>query len=240
MTTMNFDRIAGFASAACILLILTLTGWLGLWGPAKGETLSVIVAVIGWTVTIAIGVVAFTLSARQIKLGREQLDLQQRQIEMQQQQIGETRQEMRKSNFARLKKEFQSFGADLDRLKLVPGYLRTFTDRFPTGAIDGWSAALIRARQNAEDFISYSATSAPFGYGERVSTVMNRIQQLGEQLIQGTTAAGGVGIGTQTRFDPHIKSAIEGIRRLEVEIEQRIPQLDQELLALADERDTYR
>jgi hypothetical protein len=55
---MNFDRIAGFASAGCILLILTLNGWLGLWGPIwkatwkmqPGDALAVIVAVIGWAV----------------------------------------------------------------------------------------------------------------------------------------------------------------------------------------------
>jgi hypothetical protein len=235
----NADRLAGFASAACILLILMLTCWLGMWGPATGETLNVIVAVIGWVVTIAIGVVAFVLAARQIKLGRDQLDLQQRQIEMQQQQIAETRQEMRKSNFVRLEKEFQSFAADLDRLKLAPGYLRTFTDRFPKGAIDGWSVALIYARQNAEDSISYSAAGAPFGYGERVATVINRIQRLGDQMLQGSMAQG-VDQATLMRFDPHVMAAIQGMRDLEAEIRGRIPQLDQQLLALADERDTYR
>jgi hypothetical protein len=236
----NADRVAGFASAACILLILMLTCWLGIWGPATGETLNVIVAVIGWAVTIAIGVVAFVLSARQIKLGRNQLDLQQRQIEMQQQQIAETRQEMRKSNFVRLKKEFQSFAADLDRFKLAPGYLRTFTDRFPKGAIDGWSVALIRARQNAEDSISYSAAAAPFGYGERVATLINRIQRLGDQMLQGSMAGQGFDQATLMRFDPHVMAAIQGMRDLEAEIRGRIPQLDQELLALADERDIYR
>lgn len=30
---MVFDRFCGMASAAAILLVLTLNGWLGLWGP---------------------------------------------------------------------------------------------------------------------------------------------------------------------------------------------------------------
>jgi hypothetical protein len=52
---MNFDRYCGMASAAAILLILTLNGWLGLWGPVwnavwkmqAGDALGVVVAVIG-------------------------------------------------------------------------------------------------------------------------------------------------------------------------------------------------
>jgi hypothetical protein len=244
---MNFDRFCGMASAAVILLILALNAWLGLFGPVwkaawemkPGDALGVIVAVIGWIVTLGVGTVAFFLSQRQIKLGRSQIELQQRQIDMQQQQIAEAREEARRSNHARLEKEFLAFAGDLDRLKLVQGYLGTFTGHFPNGALDGWSVALIRVSQNADDFISYSATSAPFGYGERVLTVMNRIKQLGEQLMKGTSPATGVGKGTLMRFDPLIKSAIEGIRNLETEIRQRIPKLEKQLIALADERDTY-
>jgi hypothetical protein len=96
---MNFDRYCGMASAAAILLILTLNAWLGLWGPIwkaawkmqPSDALGVVVAVVGWTVTIALGMKAFSLAQRQIKLGQEQIALQQHQIEMQQQQIAETR-----------------------------------------------------------------------------------------------------------------------------------------------------
>jgi hypothetical protein len=188
---MNFDRYCGMASAAAILLILTLNGWLGLWGPVwnavwkmqAGDALGVVVAVIGWTVTISLGALAYFVAQRQIKLGHDQIGLQQRQIAMQQIQIGEAREEQRKSNFARLDREFQLFAKDIDRLKLAQGYLGMFSARFPdAGKLDGWSVALFFVRKDAAEFLSQSAIAAPFGYGERISTVMNRIQRLGDRL----------------------------------------------------------
>jgi hypothetical protein len=62
----NFDRYCGIASAAAILLVLTLNGWLGLWGPVwnavwkmqPGDALGVVVGVVGWVLTISLGALA--------------------------------------------------------------------------------------------------------------------------------------------------------------------------------------
>jgi hypothetical protein len=131
LLTMISDRIAGFASASCILLIITMMTWLDVWGAPTGDRLNAIIAIIGWVVTIGIGGFAFKLSNRQINLALNQLKLQQQQIE-------ETRQELRRSNHLRLQKEFQAYADDVDRLKLVPGYLSAFTEQFPGGrSVDG-------------------------------------------------------------------------------------------------------
>jgi hypothetical protein len=193
---MNFDRYCGMASAAAILLILTFNMWLGLSGPIwnaawkmqPSDALGVVVAVVGWIVTIAIGVRAFILAQRQISLGQEQIALQQHQIEMQQEQIAETREELRKSNYARLVREFEKSAWDIDRLMTAKGYLGTFTGLFPEGKLDGWSLALVHARNDASDSLSQSAVAAPLRYGERISTLMNRIQRLGDRLTQTSPA----------------------------------------------------
>jgi hypothetical protein len=72
-------------------------------------------------------------------------------------------------------------------LKLAMGYLGTFSARFPNaGRLDGWSVALFFVGKDAAEFLSQSAIAAPFGYGERISTVMNRIQRLGDRLVEGS------------------------------------------------------
>jgi hypothetical protein len=40
-------------------------------------------------------------------------------------------------------------------------------------------------------------------------------------------------------YDSRVRSAIEGIRQIETQITADIPNLQQQLLELADERDTY-
>jgi hypothetical protein len=244
---MSFDRYCGMASAAAILVVLTLNAWLGLWGPIwnaawkvqPSDALGVIVAVIGWIVTISLGALAYFVAQRQIKLGRDQVDLQQRQIAMQQQQIAEAREEQRKSNFARLDREFQLFAKDIDRLKLAKGYLGTFSARFPdAGRLDGWSVALFFVRKDAAEFLSQSAIAAPFGYGERISTVMNRIQRLGDRLVEGSPDSMPTQ-GVLNYFEPRITVAMEGIRTIESQISAEIPAWEAQLIALADERDSY-
>lgn len=234
------------ASAAAILLLLTLNAWLGLWGPIwnaawkmqPGDALGVVVAVVGWIVTIAVGIKAFSLAQRQIKLGREQIALQQHQIEMQQQQIAETREELRKSNHARLVREFQRFAWDIDRLITAKGYLGTFTARFPEGRLDGWSVALVHARSDASDSLSQSAVAAPLRYGERISTLVNRVQRLGDMLTQASPGMMPTR-GILDYYESHVRGAIEGIRQIENQITADIPNLQEQLLKLADERDTY-
>jgi hypothetical protein len=82
---MNFERLCGMTSAAMIVLIFAIVMWTGLRGPLwqnikPGDLLNLSVSVTGWLVTIGIGVRAFVLSQRQIRLGADQIALQQQQI----------------------------------------------------------------------------------------------------------------------------------------------------------------
>lgn len=237
---MSFDRYCGMASAAAILLILSLNAWLGLWGPVwhavwemkAADALGVVIAVIGWIVTIALGGIGFYFAFRQIRLAQSQLQLQQDEIRA-------AANATRRANYLRLSNEVSNFGRDIDRLMTAKGYLGTFTGTFPTdGRLHGWSVRLVQARSAAEDFISQAAVSAPFGYGERVSTVMSRIQRLGDMLA---TASRDMqpSEGIAAFYDPRIKAAIEGIRTIEGQITAEIPIRQQQMLEMADERDTY-
>lgn len=241
---MNFERYCGMASAVALILIFAIVVWTGLWGPLwqdvkAPDILNLIVAVVGWIVTLGIGVRAFALSQRQILLANTQIALQQIQMDQQQLQIEQARQDAKHSSYARLERESQAFGAEIDRLVLVPGYLRQYTDLFPTAGTSGWSMALYRARQNAQDAISYSATAAPFGYGERVSTLMTRVHRLGDRLVEANFQSGAINRTTFDQLDPFVKASIDGIRSMISEIEGKIPKLRSQLTAIADERDTY-
>jgi hypothetical protein len=179
------------------------------------------------------------VAQRQIKLGQDQIDLQQRQIAMQQDQIAEARQEQRQSNFARLGRKFLQFAKEVDRLRTAMGYLGTFSARFPhAGRLDGRSVALFFVRKDAAEFLSHSAIAAPFGYGERISTVMNRIQRLGDRLVEGSPDSMPTQ-GVLNYFEPRILVAVEGIRALESQISAEIPAREAQLIAFADERDSY-
>jgi hypothetical protein len=237
---MNFDRIAGFASAGCILLILTLNGWLGLWGPIwkaawkmqPGDALAVIVAIIGWAVTIMLGGGAILFSQRQISLAREQLRLQQGQIE-------EAHAEQRRAKYSGLDAEFNELTRGIDRLRTATAYLKNFAALFPTGRLDGWSLALYYVRMNADDNVSASAITAPFGYGERVSTVMNRIQRLGDRLTQASPDSMPTQ-GMQMQFEQRIKGTIEGMLLLAHQIDAELPARYAQLDALRNQRDIFR
>jgi hypothetical protein len=232
---MDFERFCGMASAAGILLILTLNVWLGLWGPVwqaawemkPADALGVIVAIVGWSITVLIGAIGFYFAFRQIQL--------------QQKQIRYAEAEIRRSNFLRLDREVRELGQDIDRLKTAAGYLRTFTCTFPPDSqIDGWAIGLFHTRSAADDFISQSAVSAPFGYGERISTVMSRIQRLGDMMTEASAkhSHGLPPAGIQMYYDPRIKAAVKGIRLIEAQIDAEVPIQLQRMLNLSDERDS--
>jgi hypothetical protein len=104
--------------------------------------------------------------------------------------------------------------------------------------LDGWSRALFFARKDAADFLSQSATNAPFGYGERISTVVTRIQRLGERLTEASPDSMPTQ-GVLDYFETPVGLAITGIRTIETQIATEIPTRAKQLIALADERDIF-
>jgi hypothetical protein len=183
---MNFERFAGMASVAGFVLIFAITMWTGLWGPlwqniGGAEILNLFVAIIGWVVTVGIGWRAFVLSQRQIALGREQIAIQQGQIR-------DTQADVAQASFLRLNAEVDELGHDIDKLMTASGYLDKLIERFPNqGRVDGWAKALLEARRVGVDSLSQSAAGAPFGYGARVMTVINRLQRMGDVMFNEIT-----------------------------------------------------
>ncbi len=72
------------------------------------------------------------------------------------------------------------------RLKLARSYLEAFAANFPpthSGASHaGFVAGLRQCHVQALDFLSSSAVRSPFGYGAQITTVMTRIEKLGERV----------------------------------------------------------
>lgn len=240
--TMNFERFAGMASVTGILLIFAIVMWTGLWGPlwqniGGAEILNLFVAVIGWVVTVAVGWRAFALAQRQIALAQNQIVLARDQMAIQQSQIREAQAELAQANFLKANSEVDQLGYDIDMLKTASGYLANLIARFPLGRLDGWTAALLHARRIGVDALSESAASAPFGYGLRVMTVVNRLQRIGDVLFEEMTMKSVPLEGAAMLWDPHIREAIEGISSLSAQIREEMPKRERMLRMLADRRD---
>ena len=235
---MNFERYSGMASAAAIVLIFAITIWTGLWGPlwqdiTLAEARNLIVAIVGWVVTIGIGWRAFALSQRQIALGREQIAIQQSQIR-------ETQADLAQATFLRINAEVSQLGYDIEELMTASGYLEKLIERFPgQGRLDGWTKALLEARRVGIDALSQSAASAPFGYGVRVITVINRLQRMGDVMFDEITMKSIPMEGATMYWDPHVKEAIEGIVLLSTQIREEVPKRQAQLKLRADQRDIF-
>jgi hypothetical protein len=236
---MNFERYCGMVSAAAILLVFAIVMWTGLWGPLwqdiKGsDTLNLIVAVVGWVVTIAIGWRAFALAQRQIGLANAQIALQQQQIE-------DARCQVRCERFERLDAAFTQKAREIDELLVAKGYIQRFADLFPnSGQLGGYARVLHLSREQAQDFISHSALRAPYGYGEMIATIMSRMHRLGDMMADKLTTPYSMDQGVGVFYDQPVRTSVEGLRAVSSQLSDRIPIYRQELVRLADERDRYK
>jgi hypothetical protein len=226
------------ASAATIMLIFAIMMWTGLWGPlwqeiTPAEARNLVVAIVGWVVTIGIGWRAFVLSQGQIALAREQIAIQQRQIR-------ETQADLAQASFLRINAEVDQLGNDIDQLMTASGYLETLIERFPRqGSLGGWAKALLEARRVGIDALSQSAAGAPFGYGARVMTVINRLQRMGDVMFDEITTKSIPMEGAANYWDPHVREAIDGIGMLSSQIRDEVPKRHAQLRSRADQRDIF-
>jgi hypothetical protein len=128
---------------------------------------------------------------------------------------------------------------EIDRLKLAKAYLESFAANFrPTiqgSPSAGFAADLRQCHAQALDVVSSSAIRAPFGYGAQISTVMTRIDTLGERM-EDLLARQPV-INADATWSTQIFEMIAGIRSLAQQIATDIPIHEKHMLRLADERD---
>jgi hypothetical protein len=89
----------------------------------------------------------------------------------------------------------------------------------------------------ALDFVSASATNAPYGYGSNISTVMTRIQRLGDRIDDQSSQLQWAAVSDY--FDESVKDAIAGIRAIAAQIEGDIPVHRQFLERLMNDRNRF-
>jgi hypothetical protein len=150
--------------------------------------------------------------------------------------------EARAAKRATLTEQVTSYGADIDRLRLATAYLQTFANNFPPttqgGSSVGFTQVLRQCHAQALDFVSSSATRAPFGYGAQITTTMTRVETLGDRienmLLQQPV------INPDATWSAQIFEMIAGIRILAEQIAADIPVHEKHLLRLADERDAIK
>jgi hypothetical protein len=157
-------------------------------------------------------------------------------------QIKDYRDAARKSAFAALDERVFAISQDIDRLKLAIGFLANFTDGFPPSSerasTGGFTEHLRQTRLKALDFLSASATNAPYGYGAIISTVMSRVQRLGDRMDERSLQQNWAAVIMY--YDPLVKEAIAGIRGITEQIKVDIPIHEAALLRAIDERDRFR
>lgn len=230
---MKVDHLAGTVAAVGILLTFAFVAWTGLWGPVwqaawemkPSDALGVIVGVAGWIVTFGMG--AWAYYGVRLQLAATQT------------QIANDREKTRINTLKAMSADVENLAADIDRLLMARGFLNKFEERFPPSSnLDGYTLRLIHTRNDALDFISQSAATAPFGYGEIVSTVMRRIQMLGDRIDQKTDGFMPQQ-GISNYYEPLVREAIIGIRSIVSQIDGQIPKRQDQLVRLMDARDQY-
>jgi hypothetical protein len=148
--------------------------------------------------------------------------------------------EVQEAKHARLVEQVSVFSDEIDRLKLARSYLESFAANFPptdSGASHaGFVSKLRECHAQGLDFLSSSAVRAPFGYGAQITTVMTRIEKLGDRIEET--------IDRQPTIKPDqvwadvVFEAIAGVRAIAKQIANDIPVHEKHLLRLADERDS--
>jgi len=125
---------------------------------------------------------------------------------------------------------------------LASGYIQSFTAPFPNSFggsnASGFARALYDAHAKAPDFVSFSATGAPFGMGERISTAMSRIQTIGDRIAAVSNnmlpSSGIIGF-----YNPIVMNAIDGLRTINDQIDAEIVRRRGEMVRIADDRDRF-
>jgi len=143
---------------------------------------------------------------------------------------------------AALEEQVNKYATDIDRLRLARGYLEDFANHFPPATQGSPSRAFVsvlrQVHAQALDVVSSSAIRAPFGYGAQVSTVMTRIETLGERiesmLLQQPA------INADVTWSAQIFEMIAGIRSLAEQMASDIPIHEKYLLRMANERDAIK
>jgi hypothetical protein len=84
---------------------------------------------------------------------------------------------------AALVERVTNYGTNIDRLRLARSYLaNNFPPTTPGTPSVGFASVLREVHARALDVVSSSAIRAPFGYGAQISTVMTRLETLGERI----------------------------------------------------------
>jgi hypothetical protein len=138
-----------------------------------------------------------------------------------------------------LEEQVSVYGDEIDRLKLARSYLESFAANFPptnSGASHaGFVSRLRECHAQGLDFLSSSAVRAPFGYGAQITTVMTRIEKLGDRIEET--------LDRQPTMKPDqvwadvVFEAIAGVRAIAEQIANDIPVHEKHWRRLADERD---
>jgi hypothetical protein len=143
-----------------------------------------------------------------------------------QEQIEIAKREAKARRIAELTEQVGREEVDLDRMALTRNYLRAFAGNFDINMLSNMSSGMTRqyrgVRWRADDFVSSTAAQAPYGYGERVLTVMNRIAVIGNR-IQELSGGNEINTAIEAFYDDILLDAVKGIDAIADQIEADIP-----------------
>jgi hypothetical protein len=210
---MNKNNLPGLSPLWLIMLALVLGSFLATALPLLVLTKDVLPAdwlgfsggIIGSACTIAAGWLAYSAVQEQIEMAK---------------------QEAKTRRIAELTEQVGREEVDLHRMAVTRNYLRAFTGNFDMNMLSNMSSGMTRqyrdVRWRADDFVSSTAAQAPYGYGERVLTVMNRIAVIGNR-IQELSGGNEINSAVETFFDDILLDTVKGMDAIADQIEADIP-----------------
>jgi hypothetical protein len=157
-----------------------------------------------------------------------------------QQQIREAAREARRSRKLAAEERYLAANQEVADLKDACAYLTDFAGNFPP-----WpnhkptmtmSELLYELHRRALVYVSTSASRAPHGFGKRISTVMWRIEMLASR-IEDARAKGVPQRERLETWEDAVDDAVGAVRKLVKEIQEFLPQLENQLTNLKQQSD---
>jgi hypothetical protein len=135
---------------------------------------------------------------------------------------------------ARLKAEekYQEVAQKIDALSLAKGYLNSLANNFPDEAAPEYTnfdfvEKLAFLHSRALVYLSESAAEAPNGFGRSIKTVMWRAVKLAEKIVEDEKSR--ILEGRKFALRQEIRLLVEGVRKIESDIDALLPSLHDRL-----------
>ena len=209
---MKPEQFCGLATITALMLVAALI----ILQPR--DWVMIMVNVVGWTISFAAAIAAWSRAQRQISIAEAQVK-----------QANDSIADVKRQT---LQEAHNTLKNQIFDLKVAAADIRNLAARFPPTQSSTFASALLDVREQALDLPSHSALSAPFGYGLRAANILRRLEGLGLRLEQMDPGAYRPNVAMQNKFEPWVKEVALMLEPLAQAIDGEISRRSTELAEL--------